>query len=162
MSNGLFFDKHLKLIELSQQSVAFTEMDLTHLLKVNYANHKMTSFLLSKWPQGQSATVCHVRNLISSNLSILQHLLQDKYDPQFGAAVYTAPMVDVRELRAAAVVNETPAPAVRVAYTTKEDYKRTAKALGLMDDFRVSASQLPTQYLLIYLLSMRHRTICIV
>uniref|UniRef100_A0A1L8E1W6 Alpha-1,3-mannosyl-glycoprotein 2-beta-N-acetylglucosaminyltransferase n=1 Tax=Nyssomyia neivai TaxID=330878 RepID=A0A1L8E1W6_9DIPT len=36
VSNGLFFEKHLKYIKLSEQFVPFTKMNMTYLLKTNY------------------------------------------------------------------------------------------------------------------------------
>ncbi|KAF7403512.1 hypothetical protein HZH68_006306 [Vespula germanica] len=36
VSNGLFFEKHLKFIKLNEKSVPFTKMNLTYLLKDNY------------------------------------------------------------------------------------------------------------------------------
>ncbi|KAI1280389.1 Alpha-1,3-mannosyl-glycoprotein 2-beta-N-acetylglucosaminyltransferase [Halotydeus destructor] len=36
VSNGLFFEKHLKFIKLNDQSVPFTKMNMTYLLKENY------------------------------------------------------------------------------------------------------------------------------
>ncbi|XP_033209026.1 alpha-1,3-mannosyl-glycoprotein 2-beta-N-acetylglucosaminyltransferase [Belonocnema kinseyi] len=36
VSNGLFFEKHLKFIKLNEQFVPFTAMNLTYLLKDNY------------------------------------------------------------------------------------------------------------------------------
>jgi len=38
VSNGLFFDKHLKFIVLSEKFVPFTVMDLAYLTKENYDN----------------------------------------------------------------------------------------------------------------------------
>jgi alpha-1,3-mannosyl-glycoprotein beta-1,2-N-acetylglucosaminyltransferase len=38
VSNGLFYDKHLKFIVLSQKFVPFTVMNLTYLSKDNYEN----------------------------------------------------------------------------------------------------------------------------
>lgn len=48
--------------------------------------------------------------------------------------VYTSAVVGYSELRSNQIVNEGP---VRIPYHTKDIYKRTAKILGLMDDFRV-------------------------
>ena len=36
VSNGLFFDKHLKFIELNEDPVDFLHKNLTYLLKPNY------------------------------------------------------------------------------------------------------------------------------
>jgi alpha-1,3-mannosyl-glycoprotein beta-1,2-N-acetylglucosaminyltransferase len=36
VSNGLFFEKHLKFIVLNSNNVKFMDMDLSYLLKDNY------------------------------------------------------------------------------------------------------------------------------
>ena len=48
ISNGLFFDKHLRFIKLSQSNVDFTKHDLTFLLKDNYDRRLRT--LLDRLP----------------------------------------------------------------------------------------------------------------
>lgn len=45
------------------------------------------------------------------------------------------PVVTFEELRRGNVVTKT--EPVRIQYNTKDQYKRTAKLLGLMDDFKV-------------------------
>ncbi|XP_037034963.1 alpha-1,3-mannosyl-glycoprotein 2-beta-N-acetylglucosaminyltransferase [Bradysia coprophila] len=91
VSNGMFFEKHLKFIKLSEVFVPFTEMDLSYLLKQNY-------------------------------------------DKTFLSKVYSYPVVTFEELRRGNVV--TKGEPVRIQYNTKDQYKRTAKLLGLMDDFK--------------------------
>ncbi|XP_015604303.1 alpha-1,3-mannosyl-glycoprotein 2-beta-N-acetylglucosaminyltransferase [Cephus cinctus] len=90
VSNGLFFDKHLKFIKLNDQFVPFTKMNLTYLLKNNY-------------------------------------------DSAFEREVYQSTVVDYTELKSGSIVTKGP---VRIIYHTRQDYKHTAKMLGLMDDFR--------------------------
>ncbi|XP_026474670.1 alpha-1,3-mannosyl-glycoprotein 2-beta-N-acetylglucosaminyltransferase [Ctenocephalides felis] len=90
VSNGLFYEKHLKYIKLNEKFVPFRSMNLTYLMK-------------------------------------------DKYDVMFLKEVYTSAVVGYSELRSNQIVNEGP---VRIPYHTKDIYKRTAKILGLMDDFR--------------------------
>lgn len=92
VSNGMFFDKHLRFITLNDQThaVDFTRVDLTHLLK-------------------------------------------QKYDKQFLKHVYSCAVVTFEEIRRGLVTTKDP---VRIQYNTKDQYKRTAKLLGLMDDFR--------------------------
>lgn len=90
VSNGLFFDKYLKHIKLSEDFVEFTKMNLSYLLK-------------------------------------------DNYDKTFIKNVYDCPMVTYEELRRNLISLEGP---VRIQYSTKEQYKRTTKLLGLMDDFK--------------------------
>lgn len=90
VSNGLFYDKHLKYIKLNEKHVPFAKKNLTYLLK-------------------------------------------DNYDVQFVKQVYDSPVVTLAELKSNTVKYEGP---VRITYHTKDAYKRTAKMLGLMDDFR--------------------------
>lgn len=61
---------------------------------------------------------------------------QDNYDVQFVKQVYESPVVTYQELKSGSIVAE---GSVRIPYHTNDMYKRTAKMLGLMDDFRVSA-----------------------
>jgi len=90
VSNGLFYEKHLKYIVLNKQFVPFTVMDLNFLQK-------------------------------------------DAYDESFVKMVYSTPVVSVQDLKSGNVGNN---KAVRLTYHTREAYKKTAKALGIMDDFK--------------------------
>lgn len=65
---------------------------------------------------------------------ILSYVYQDNYDKQFLNHVYTCPVITFEELRRGMVKTKNP---VRIQYNTKDQYKRTAKLLGLMDDFKV-------------------------
>ena len=66
-------------------------------------------------------------------------LKQDNYDVQFVKQVYESPVVTYQELRTGTLPVEGP---VRIQYHTIEAYKRTARILGLMEDFRVRQSSL--------------------
>jgi len=90
VSNGLFFEKHLKYIVLNKQFVPFTVMDLNFLKK-------------------------------------------DNYDESFVKSVYETPVISIQDLKSGRIGN---LKAVRLTYHTREAYKRTAKALGIMDDFK--------------------------
>jgi len=90
VSNGLFFEKHLKYIVLNNKFVPFTVMDLSFLKK-------------------------------------------DNYDKTFVSSVYAAPVVSLQDLKAGRVGGS---KAVRLTYHTRDVYKRSAKALGIMDDFK--------------------------
>uniref|UniRef100_A0A7G3AQE2 Alpha-1,3-mannosyl-glycoprotein 2-beta-N-acetylglucosaminyltransferase n=1 Tax=Lutzomyia longipalpis TaxID=7200 RepID=A0A7G3AQE2_LUTLO len=90
VSNGLFFEKHLKYIKLSEKFVPFTKMNMTYLLKTNY------------------------------DATFLKH-------------VYELPVVTYEELRRGMVSTKDP---IRIQYNTKDQYKKTTKMLGLMDDFK--------------------------
>ncbi|XP_033725477.1 alpha-1,3-mannosyl-glycoprotein 2-beta-N-acetylglucosaminyltransferase-like [Pecten maximus] len=90
VSRGLYFDKHLKHIKLNDQFVAFTQKNLSYLMKENY-------------------------------------------DPWFTHMVYETPEVTVAEVMSGSKKH---LKALRVTYTTKEQFKATAKKLGIMDDFK--------------------------
>lgn len=59
---------------------------------------------------------------------------QDNYDVQFVKSVYESRVITYQELKSGSIIYDGP---VRIPYYTKEQYRRTAKVLGLMDDFRV-------------------------
>ncbi|XP_034230393.1 alpha-1,3-mannosyl-glycoprotein 2-beta-N-acetylglucosaminyltransferase-like isoform X2 [Thrips palmi] len=90
VSNGLFYEKHLKYIKLNDMPIRFTSMDLGYL-------HK------------------------------------DVYDVEFVKKVYDSPIISYEELKTGKIPFYGD---VRIPYHTKDNYKRTAKMLGLMDDFR--------------------------
>ena len=90
VSNGLFFDKHLKFIELNAQAVDFSHKNLTYLSKVNYDN------------------------------------MQEK-------VLNSSPVVSLLDLKNGLVKNHN---SVKVIYHTKEVFKKIARALGIMDDFK--------------------------
>lgn len=89
--SGLFFDKYLKYIKLSEQFVDFSKKDLTYLLK-------------------------------------------DNYDSMFVDEVYKTPVVTFQELKQGMVKEKGP---VRIQYNNRNQYKESARNLGLMDDFKV-------------------------
>uniref|UniRef100_A0A1B6MN63 Alpha-1,3-mannosyl-glycoprotein 2-beta-N-acetylglucosaminyltransferase n=1 Tax=Graphocephala atropunctata TaxID=36148 RepID=A0A1B6MN63_9HEMI len=60
-------------------------------------------------------------------------LLKDNYDVQFVRSVYNSRVISYQELKSGSIFFDGP---VRIPYHTKDEYRRTAKALGLMDDFR--------------------------
>jgi len=90
VSNGLFFDKHLKFIELNEDPVDFLHKNLTYLLKPNY------------------------------------DIMQDQI-------LNHSPVVSLVDLKNGLVKNH---ESVKVIYHTKEIFKKTARALGIMDDFK--------------------------
>jgi len=98
VSNGLFFDKHLKFIELNRKIVPFTKMNLNYLLKENY-------------------------------------------DKEFINKVYQSEVVSFRALKDN-LVKSNP---VRIIYHTKVAFKKTAKLLGLMDDFKSGVPRMAYQ-----------------
>ncbi|KAF5274808.1 hypothetical protein FQR65_LT00391 [Abscondita terminalis] len=90
VSNGLFFEKHLKYIKLNEAFVPFTKMNLSYLMK-------------------------------------------DIYDNEFVRTVYQSAVVSYQELKDDKITYD---GSVRIIYYTRDAYKRTAKMLGLMDDFK--------------------------
>jgi len=90
VSNGLFYERHLKYIVLNTKFVPFTVMDLDFLKK-------------------------------------------DNYDDSFVKMVYQTPIVNLTDLKNGRIGNN---KAVRVVYHTRDTYKKSAKALGIMDDFK--------------------------
>jgi len=91
VSNGLFYEKHLKYIVLNTKFVPFTVLDLSFLGK-------------------------------------------ERYDEGWVSEVYRTPLVTLEDLKGGRVKKST--KAVRLAYHTREAYKRSAKALGIMEDFK--------------------------
>jgi alpha-1,3-mannosyl-glycoprotein beta-1,2-N-acetylglucosaminyltransferase len=89
--SGLFFEKHLKYIKLSENFVQFSKKDLSYLLKENY-------------------------------------------DASFMKEVYQTPVVTFEELRRGIVNSKGP---VRIQYNNRNQYKSSARSLGIMDDFKV-------------------------
>jgi alpha-1,3-mannosyl-glycoprotein beta-1,2-N-acetylglucosaminyltransferase len=61
-------------------------------------------------------------------------LFQENYDPTFHDKVYNTPQVSVSEVMAG---KKKTLSALRVQYSTKEEFKSAAKKLGIMDDFKV-------------------------
>ncbi|GBL87246.1 Alpha-1,3-mannosyl-glycoprotein 2-beta-N-acetylglucosaminyltransferase [Araneus ventricosus] len=90
VSNGLFYEKHLKFIRLNDKAVPFTKQDVSYLKK-------------------------------------------DNYDVAFVKQVYGAPSVTLSQLQRGNIDHSEP---VRISYENKDVFKKTAKSLGLMDDFK--------------------------
>lgn len=115
--SGLFFEKHLKYIKLNESPVDFTKLNMSYLLRVSIII--LTDDNL------------HVRN----TLIPLPQFLQENYDNQFMKYVYSCPVVTYEELRRGMITTKDP---IRIQYNTREQYVRTAKLLGLMEDLKVS------------------------
>lgn len=64
---------------------------------------------------------------------------QDKYEQYFMKLVKDTPEVTVSEAMSGHKSNM---KALKVIYSTKEEFKSTAKKLGIMDDFKVSEGHL--------------------
>ncbi|XP_040571917.1 alpha-1,3-mannosyl-glycoprotein 2-beta-N-acetylglucosaminyltransferase isoform X1 [Lepeophtheirus salmonis] len=91
VSNGLFFDKHLKYIQLNLDFVPFTRRDMKGLLKSNY-------------------------------------------DKTLAETIDLSPILDIMDIKNR--IDFLNKKSVRVLYKTKNDFKRIAKVLGIMDDFK--------------------------
>jgi len=91
VSNGLFFDKHLKFIQLNEKPV-------------NFLAHNMT------------------------------YLLKDQYDNNLDKVLNESPVVSLMDLKDRQISPDI--DTVRVIYHTKEVFKKIARALGIMDDFK--------------------------
>ena len=90
VSNGLFFDKHLKFIELNTKPVDFVHLDSSYLLKANYDQH-------------------------------------------MAKVLDQSPVVSLMDLKNGQIQGY---ESVRVIYHTKEVFKKIARSLGIMDDFK--------------------------
>lgn len=64
----------------------------------------------------------------------LSYLLKDNYDKNFVAEIYKLPVVTFQELRQGLVQTKGP---VRIQYTNRNQFKESARNLGIMDDFKV-------------------------
>ena len=91
VSNGLFFDKHLKFIQLNEKPV-------------NFLAHNMT------------------------------YLMKDQYDNNLDKVLNESPVVSLMDLKDRQISPDI--DTVRVIYHTKEVFKKIARALGIMDDFK--------------------------
>nr|XP_022303833.1 alpha-1,3-mannosyl-glycoprotein 2-beta-N-acetylglucosaminyltransferase-like isoform X1 [Crassostrea virginica] len=63
----------------------------------------------------------------------LSYLSKEKYDPYFAKLVDNTPEVSVAEAMSGRRSNM---KALKILYSTKEEFKSTAKKLGIMDDFK--------------------------
>ena len=97
VSNGMFYDKHLKFIRLnSERPVDFTSLDLSYLKK-------------------------------------------DVYDPRMTERLDKVPVASIEQVKsgeAKAKFGANGHGAVRLLYHTKNVFKKYAKVLGIMDDFK--------------------------
>lgn len=90
VSNGLFFDKHLKFIQLNENPVNFLNKNMSYLLK-------------------------------------------SPYDQNMDKVLNQSPVVSLMDLKNGQVSDH---KTVRVIYHTKEVFKKIARSLGIMDDFK--------------------------
>ncbi len=97
VSNGLFFDKHLKFIKLSTAKVNFTRLNLDYLKK-------------------------------------------DNYDSAMESELNRIPVVRLEDIQSMSAHKKH--KAVRLMYHTKSAFKKYAKVLGLMDDFKAGVPRM--------------------
>ena len=124
VSNGLFYEKHLKFINLNSQYTRFTAMNLTYLLKNNYD----IMFLKDVY----SSTVTTASKLIkySADSAISLGVKSptgncSNYEQNIG---YNYNNSDLSSLFGCS--------SLRITYKSKDEYKKFAKMLGLMEDFK--------------------------
>lgn len=64
--------------------------------------------------------------------------LQDQYDPVFEKQVQASQVVTINDVKGDRLAK---GGLYRLIYHTKDNFKKLAKSLGLMDDFKVSCNQ---------------------
>ncbi|KAF4517851.1 hypothetical protein B566_EDAN011776 [Ephemera danica] len=95
--------------------------------------------LSSKWPKSGLFYEKHLKfiklneKFVPFTQKNLTYLLKDNYDVHFVRQIYDSPVVTYQELKSNSITHQGP---VRIQYHTKDIFKRTAKMLGLMDDFK--------------------------
>lgn len=77
------------------------------------------------------------------NIFYLFFSLQEQYDPAFEKEVQNSQVVSLTEVKSGRL---TQGVKYKIVYHTKDVFKRTAKALGLMDDFKVKNTHLVFNY----------------
>lgn len=112
VSNGLFYEKHLKYIKLNEQFVPFTRMNLSYLIKENY-------------------DVDYLKQVYNSRLMGMSEL---KSMPMVDIKTPSIDQLVANNLNGTtlAVSNKS----IRIQYNTLQQFKKAAKMFGLMDDFK--------------------------
>ncbi|KAK3095030.1 hypothetical protein FSP39_009364 [Pinctada imbricata] len=77
-------------------------------------------------------------NFVPFTQKDLSYLKKENYDEDFKKQVYDVPEFTIAEVTSG---NKKHLKAVRVTYSTKEQFKSTAKKLGIMDDFKAWGSK---------------------
>lgn len=124
VSNGLFYEKHLKFINLNSQYTRFTSMNLTYLLKSNY-------------------DIMFLKDVYSSTVTTASKLIKYTADSAISLAV-KSPMVNCSNYEQNIGYNYNNSDlsslfgcsSLRITYKSKDEYKKFAKMLGLMEDFK--------------------------
>jgi alpha-1,3-mannosyl-glycoprotein beta-1,2-N-acetylglucosaminyltransferase len=62
---------------------------------------------------------------------------QENYDDSFLKIVYSSPVITITDLVQGKLSEES---SVRVTYRNRDQFKSSAKSLGLMDDFKVNST----------------------
>lgn len=125
VSNGLFYEKHLKFINLNTQYIRFTSLNLTYLLKSNY-------------------DVLFLKDVYSSNVITASNLIKyystdgamDKSNDKNGlncssyeeSIGYNGNTDEIHSIFGC--------KSLRITYKSKDEFKKFAKMLGLMEDFK--------------------------
>ncbi|GFS10954.1 alpha-1,3-mannosyl-glycoprotein 2-beta-N-acetylglucosaminyltransferase [Elysia marginata] len=82
----------------------------------------------------------------------LSYLLKANYDPMFHKKVYSAPVLTANQVRSGELSAE---KVVRVEYTGKDNFKRQAKLLGIMDDFKAGVPRVAYQGVVSFMVQNR-------
>ncbi|XP_075587584.1 alpha-1,3-mannosyl-glycoprotein 2-beta-N-acetylglucosaminyltransferase [Dermatophagoides farinae] len=125
VSNGLFFEKHLKFIQLNEEFVPFTKMNLSYLLKENYdvefLKQVYNSRLISLYDI-KSLPILYDNDLIQKQRPSINGHDNSNVNGNNGTATTRSPIASKYS--------------VRIQYETRDQFKKAAKMFGLMDDFK--------------------------
>ncbi|PRD28595.1 UNVERIFIED_CONTAM: Mgat1 [Trichonephila clavipes] len=133
VSNGLFYEKHLKFIRLNDKAVPFTKIDLSYLKKVSFVEINFYPFdMPSNLESPSKMNLVHLTSQGEQGMAVF-HFPSDNYDVAFVKQVYGVPSVTLSQLQRGNIDHSEP---VRITYENKDVFKKTAKSLGLMDDFK--------------------------
>ena len=135
LCRGQYFDKHLKFIKLNEKKVPFTEKDLSYLLKVCKLFLKIFFRLTDCIQSFFRKKIENFTNTVKRVCAF--HTFQSNYDETFAKTVYGAPLLTLSQVLTGAQPEHR---TVRVQYSDKQSFKTQAKALGIMEDLKVSAN----------------------
>ncbi|UXI22337.1 phosphatidylinositol-binding clathrin assembly protein LAP [Sarcoptes scabiei] len=135
VSNGLFYEKHLKFIQLNEKYVPFTKMNLTYLKKeyydVEFLRQVFNSRLISmyevkKLPKiiNTSCEMCKKESdeNRSGDLSKTEKNLPNVEHKNQSENLFFSPLFDKHS--------------VRIQYNSRNEFRKAAKMFGLMEDFK--------------------------
>ena len=126
-----FFGSFLFLIKSNILSVQSFNQTSTYWLIDRLNDHWLMDLLIG--------CDCWEKWVSHKALSPSFHLFssQDIYDPRFEKAVYDSPTISMEALKSGDYSEAGSSGSIRVEYLTKEQFVKTTKPLGLMQDFKV-------------------------